>query len=81
MGAHRVIWDGRDGNGAAVPAGTYKIAVGAIDAEGKSVTTSTIVPGRVTGIETQNGEVTLVMGTTRVSVGDVTSARKPAASI
>ena len=81
MGAHRVVWDGRDGNGAAVPAGTYRIAVGAIDAEGKSVTTTTTVPGRVTGIETQNGEVTLVMGTTRVSVADVTSARKPAASI
>ena len=80
MGTHRVTWDGLDGNGAAVPAGTYRIAVGAIDAEGKSITTSTTVPGRVTGIETQNGEVTLVLGTTRVSVGDVISAKKPAAS-
>lgn len=79
-GAQRLTWDGLDQNGAKLAAGTYKVAVGAIDADGKSVTTSTTVPGRVTGIETLNGEVTLLMGAVRVPVGTVVSARKPATS-
>lgn len=77
-GSQTITWDGLDQSGAPVAAGNYKIAVGAIDADGKSINTSTTVTGRVTGIETQNGEVTLLMGSLSVPVGNVLSARKPA---
>ena len=78
-GTHRITWDGLDQNGATVAPGAYRIAVGAMDAEGRAVTTSTTVPGRVTGIETQNGDVTLLMGDFRVPVAHVVSARQPTA--
>ncbi|MBI3440753.1 MAG: flagellar hook assembly protein FlgD [Proteobacteria bacterium] len=63
-GAHAFARNGTDQNGQAVPAGTYSLQVGALDANQKNISVATTVPGRVTGIETaSDGSIDLMVGT------------------
>lgn len=64
-------WDGTNDNGSAVAAGTYNIRVDAIGADGAPLETTTVVTGRVTGVETQNGVNFLLVGERAVSIGNV----------
>ncbi len=64
-------WDGTNDNGSPVEAGTYGIRVDAIGAGGEPLETTTVVTGRVTGIETQNGVNFLLVGERAVSIGNV----------
>ena len=65
------VWDGKDKNGIAQPAGTYEIRVDALDGQNQSLTTTTVVNGHVGGIETQNGTTFLLVGERAVSIGNV----------
>lgn len=65
------IWDGKDANGIVQPAGTYSIRVDALDAENNPLTATTVVTGRVQGVETQNGTTFLLIGERAVSIGNV----------
>ena len=65
------VWDGRDTNGFAQPAGTYQIRVDALDSSNNPLTATTVVTGRVNGVETQNGTTFLLVGERAVSVGNV----------
>lgn len=63
-GSHTFMWDGLDSNGQQVPAGTYTLQVGALDAAQKILSVKTTVPGFVTGIETAaDGNINLIIGT------------------
>lgn len=64
-------WDGTNDNGSPVDAGTYSIRVDAIGASGEPLETTTVVTGRVTGVETQNGVNFLLVGERAVSIGNV----------
>ncbi len=64
-------WDGRDENGVLQPVGTYSVRVDALDSGNQALATSTVVSGRVTGIESQNGSNFLLIGERAVSIGNV----------
>lgn len=67
------VWDGRDENGVLQPVGTYEIRVDALDGQNNPLQATTVVTGRVNGVETQNGTTFLLVGERAVSVGNVIS--------
>lgn len=76
----RFEWDGRDENGILQPAGTYQIRVDALDSNNKSLTSTTVVTGRVSGVESQNGSNFLLVGERAVSIGNVINVQDVNAS-
>tara|TARA_B100001093_G_C26499455_1_gene872650 strand:- start:190 stop:780 length:591 start_codon:yes stop_codon:yes gene_type:complete len=73
-------WDGRTNGGNIAPEGTYEIQVGALDAQGQALETSTVVTGHVRGIETQNGITMLLIGERAVSLGNIINVSEPEAA-
>lgn len=72
-------WDGKNDLGFDVPAGNYKVTVDALDTEGNAVKAQTAVPGKVVGIEAQDGTVQLLLeGDGIVPINAVLKAREPA---
>ncbi|PJB73095.1 MAG: flagellar hook capping family protein [Alphaproteobacteria bacterium CG_4_9_14_3_um_filter_47_13] len=76
-GAHEFVWDGSHVGGGKVEAGTYTISLDALNHEGKPIDTSTVVSGRVRGIESQNGIIYLLIGERAVPLGQVINATLP----
>ncbi len=76
-GNHTLAWNGRFSDGTQAPAGEYTITIDAIDATDKRVGTQVIGAGRVTGVETNNGEIFLVVGNESVPLIDILSANVP----
>lgn len=72
-GNHAFAWDGNDEAGNPMPVGRYGIAVSAKSPEGNPVPASTTISGMVTEISYENGAPEVVIGDTRVLLGDVTS--------
>lgn len=77
IGKHDFLWDGNDSNGFALPAGTYSINIGAADNDGNTVDSTTVVSGRVRGIESQNGVVFLLVGERAVPISQIINATLP----
>lgn len=73
-GAHKFIWDGKDNDGNPQKSGYYTIQVGAQTAANKVIQTATVVPGTVQGVETDNGQVYLVIDGQPVTIDEVKSA-------
>jgi flagellar basal-body rod modification protein FlgD len=69
-------WDGRDNQAVLQPDGIYTISVFAHDAEGFPVDATTLMNGRVTGIETIDGETFLFVNGSIISVGKVLSVNE-----
>ncbi|MEX2649226.1 MAG: flagellar hook assembly protein FlgD [Alphaproteobacteria bacterium] len=64
-GRHDLVWDGRDGNGVALPEGLYTISVKAKDDAGNAIPVSTTFIGRVVAVDqTKDGIFLDVDGTT-----------------
>lgn len=78
-GDQTVTWDGRDDRGSRAPEGTYTYEVAAKDARGEPVSATTQLTGVVTGVETRDGQQTLLVGNVRVPIASVTSVRETAA--
>lgn len=77
-GNHKIVWDGLDDNGQPVEDKNYRISVDSLDINDEAIETSTAVSGRVTGIETVNGVIQLLLeGDALVSVNSVINAREP----
>jgi flagellar basal-body rod modification protein FlgD len=64
-GSHTLAWNGRFNDGTQAPAGEYTITIDAIDASDNRIDTQVVGAGRVTGVETDNGDIYLVVGTAR----------------
>lgn len=71
-GQNKVTWDGMTSDGTAAPAGDYTFKVTATDTKGNAVTSSTLVQGRVTGVEFDNGATYLLVGSHKYQLSDVT---------
>lgn len=57
-----VTWDGKDDEGATVPAGSYKFKVSALGPSGNDVGAEASLVGRVTGMRYKDGVPVLVIG-------------------
>lgn len=76
-GAHEFTWDGRDNLGNPVPEGTYVLTVDAFDGEDNQIETTTVVTGRVKGIETQDGVTFALVGERAVPIPSILNASLP----
>lgn len=76
-GKHEIVWNGTHMGGGKVEPGTYSVSIDALDPEGNAIETSTVVSGRVRGIESQNGVVFLLIGERAVPLGQVINATLP----
>jgi flagellar basal-body rod modification protein FlgD len=65
------LWDGKNDSGLPLPAGSYQLAVSAVDGAGAPVGARTEVKGTVTGVAFDAGQPELLVGATRVKLGDV----------
>lgn len=76
-GAHTLAWNGHFNDGTQAPAGEYTITIDAIDASDKRVDTQVLGSGRVTGVETNNGDIYLVVNGESILLIDILSANVP----
>ena len=72
-GIHSLHWDGSDSSGRPVPPGRYRLQVLARDSDGNPMEVSTEIIGRVSAVAYDNGYPELMVGNSRVLLGDVTS--------
>ena len=73
-GVHEFTWNGETNTGGQAPAGTYSISVDALDIEDQPISSQTMVSGRVSGVESQAGQVFLIVGERAVAVSNVLKA-------
>ena len=59
-GAQSVVWDGKDENGNAAPAGTYSFSVQAKNKDGEIMVTAAYIEETVTGVSYHNGSTYLL---------------------
>lgn len=71
-GTHELAWTGVNGKGKAVPAGDYTLQVTATDSAGKDITSSVAIKGKVTAVDTVDGDTVLEIGGTKVKLSSVT---------
>jgi flagellar basal-body rod modification protein FlgD len=64
-------WDGKNQQGAQLPAGNYTFQVSAVDKTNRSIQVSTSSIGTVTGISFENGVTYLNIGPTKVNMSDI----------
>ena len=60
-GKHTVSWDGKDSNGNSMPEGNYTMQVKAVDSDGNTVDSVTMVKGLITGIKYTEGSAVFVV--------------------
>ena len=73
IGPRKFAWDGLSELGGRAPAGSYTFEIAAKNAAGLPVVASTRVSGLVTEVTYENGAPEVVVGGSRVPLGDVTS--------
>lgn len=76
-GVHTFEWDGKDLVGNELPTGTYFIRVDSVDINEEPIETTTVVSGRVKGIEQQNGIVYALVGERAVPIDSILNAVTP----
>lgn len=72
-GRHIYQWDGINESGSELPDGIYGVLVNAFDTDNNLIESTTSTFGRVTGVEVQGSEITLIMGPMSVDLEDVQS--------
>lgn len=80
VGRHIFDWNGVDDVGNELQDGVYTVLVSAFDVEDELIDSSTTTFGKVTGVESADGEVTLVMGPLSVDLSEVHSVQAPSNS-
>jgi flagellar basal-body rod modification protein FlgD len=74
-GQHQFTWDGKSSTGAAMPAGTYQLAVTATAVDGSAVKVTQTATGKVSSVEAQNGSAVLDIGGYQVPMSNLISVR------
>lgn len=75
-GRHELVWDGTDDLGNPVADGSYTIQVRAVDAEDTTVEATTYTIGKVTGVETVDGVIQLMIGASPVRLDQIQAFRE-----
>jgi flagellar basal-body rod modification protein FlgD len=73
LGPQQVKWDGTNDAGKRAPAGMYTFEITAKDSAGQPVVATTKVSGMVTKVTYENGTPEVVVGTSKIPLGDVTT--------
>lgn len=76
-GLHTFQWDGTDATGQRVADGTYGFALSAKSESGQPVAVSSSVTGVVSEVSFKSGSAELLVGDSRVAIGDVVSIVDP----
>jgi flagellar basal-body rod modification protein FlgD len=71
-GRQSVAWNGKDRNGNPAPAGNYTFEVQAEGARGEKLTAIPYTRGTVTGVTFENNTTYLMVGQSKIALGDVT---------
>jgi flagellar basal-body rod modification protein FlgD len=77
-GDNSFAWNGLNADAQRVPAGTYRIKIDSVGADGSKLAAEQLLRGRVDGIETENGEVRLFVGGVTVPIAAVRDVRRAA---
>jgi len=72
-GIFNLVWDGTDNDGGLAPDGIYSLTVGAKDANDKFIDTTTDFVGLVEGVNSDNGEINLIINGFNIPVESVIS--------
>lgn len=72
-GDNSFSWDGRDNNGALLPAGAYTFAVTATSESGSAISASTYTTGKIDGVNLSGSTPQLTIGAVSVALSDVIS--------
>ena len=75
-GKQSLSWDAKDRNGNTVPDGAYTFEVQAEGMKGEKLDATTYSQGTVTGVTFEDGTTYLVVGRSKVAIGDVTQVRQ-----
>jgi flagellar hook assembly protein FlgD len=73
-GSHTLAWNGRLSDGTQAPAGEYTVTIDAIDSLDARVGTQVVGSGRVTGVESDAGELHVVVNDESIPLINVLSA-------
>jgi flagellar basal-body rod modification protein FlgD len=73
LGPQAIKWDGTTDQGARAPGGLYTFEITAKAASGQPVVASTKISGLVSSVTYENGTPEVVVGTSHVPLGDVTT--------
>ena len=76
-GPHLFEWDGTDAEGNPLPDGAYRVLVTPLDGENNTIESATSTFGKVTGLESENGKLSLILGPISVDLDDVVSVHEP----
>lgn len=76
-GKHEFVWDGKDNAGLQVADGAYRLGVSALDITGGKIGTGVTTTGRVSAVETADGEDLLTINGQPVPAGKVLSVLLP----
>ncbi len=77
VGNRDFTWDGSLTNGGKAKPGTYQLKISAFDTDDAVVKSTTVVTGRVRGIETQNGLIFALVGDRAVALSTIINATRP----
>ena len=69
----KLVWDGKNEQGASMPAGNYTFQVSAVDEKGQSISVGATTLGTVTGVSFEDGVTYLKLGSRKVTMGDILS--------
>ena len=69
----RLIWDGKNQQGTALPEGIYTFQVSAFDESGQSIPVKTSKVGTITGISFEEGTSYLKMGLEKIAMNEIIS--------
>ena len=78
-GSHPFIWDGRDTNGNKMPDGPYSVSIAAKDAKNEPITVTTHMLGRVDGVVTSDGAVSVLVGGVSIPLDKIVSVKETSA--
>jgi len=67
----KLAWDGKNQQGIAVPDGTYRFRVSAVDEKGQPITSISRTIATITGISFENGITYLKLGSEKITLGEI----------